>query len=209
MAGELTERCLEEWTDGLSTADAVLSVFSHVRDIPYTAIPGMSDPVAGPDLLLSIGRGSCTPKHTLLGQMLGMLGIPVRYASFRFCWHDAPIPFPIELRRQAGSLPIVYQMAIRAFLNGRWTLLDATWDSPLQEAGFPVNNRWDGISDCLLAIVPLVFEDGSTEIIHDSMQERDMYYQVRATGYQVEEVVLLNLCYQDLNAWLDRIRELP
>ena len=62
MAGELTERCLEEWTDGLSTADAVLSVFSHVRDIPYTAIPGMSDPVAGPDLLLSIGRGSLHAK---------------------------------------------------------------------------------------------------------------------------------------------------
>ncbi|KQC11464.1 MAG: hypothetical protein APR55_02285 [Methanolinea sp. SDB] len=207
MAGELVEKFLEEWTDELPISDAVLSIFSHVRDIPYTAIPGMSDPSAGPDLLLSMGRGSCTPKHTLLGQMLEMLGIPVRYASFRFRWDDARTPLPAQLQKQAGLLPIVYHMAIRAFLNGRWTLLDATWDSPLQEAGFPVNKPWDGISDCLLAVVPIAFEDGSTEIIHDSIQERDMYYQVRATGYQVEEVVALNVFYQDLNAWLDTIRK--
>lgn len=206
MAGDIIDAHLEEWTDNLPLADSVVSVFSHIRDIPYTAIPGMSDPVAGPELMLSIGRGSCTPKHNLLGRMLAKLDIEVRYASYRFSWNDNRISYPEPLQKQALMLPIVYHMAIYAHLDDRWTLLDATWDPPLQKAGFPVNLSWDGTSDCLLAINPVSFEDGSRELLHDSIGEKDEFYQLHATGYQVEDVLALNFFYQNLNTWLDKVR---
>jgi hypothetical protein len=207
MAGDLVKAYMKEWTEDLSIPDAVQSIFYHVRDIPYTAIPGLSDPMAGPELLLSIGRGSCTPKHNLLGRMLAMLGIRVRYASYRFSWNDKQISYPAQLREQAEILPVVYHLAIRAFLNNRWTLLDATWDPPLQKVGFPANIYWDGVSDCLIAVNPLPYPDGSMEILHDSVDERDEFYQNQARDYQIEDVLALNLFYQDLNSWLDSVRK--
>jgi len=210
MAGNLVEKYLKEWTEGLPPIPgAVQSIFCHIRDIPYTAIPGLSDPWTGPELLLSIGRGSCTPKHNLLGRMLSMLGIRVRYVSYRFSWNDEQISYPDQLRKQAERLPLVYHMAIKALLHNRWTLLDTTWDPPLQKAGFPVNVQWDGISDCLLAVVPVSFTDGSIEIIHDSIDERDEFYQHQATSYRIEDLLALNLFYEDLNSWLDSLRGDP
>ena len=208
MAEDQIEAHLKKWTDDLSISDAIRSIFYHVRDIPYTAIPGLSDPMTGPELLLSFGRGSCTPKHNLLGRMLAMLGISVQYASYRFSWNDERISYPDQLRKQAERLPVVFHMAIRAFLNNRWTLLDATWDPPLQKVGFPANISWDGVSDCLLAVTPLPFPNGSVEILHDSIDERDEFYQKQAMDYEIEEVLALNVFYQDLNEWLDSVRRI-
>jgi hypothetical protein len=115
----------------------------------------MTDPVSAPEQLLNLGRGYCGPKHFLLAAMYGKLGLDVVYATFPFLWNDPDIWFPQRLRECANQLPIAHHLACRVRINNRWVLVDATWDRPLAKAGFPVNERWDGIADMKCAVKPL------------------------------------------------------
>ncbi len=85
-------------------------------------------------------------------------------------------------------MPIGYHLACRAYINGKWILVDATWDIPLSKAGFPVNESWDGISNTLNAVKPL---EG---IVHRNAKKSD------------EEKSLSNRFYSILNKWLEELR---
>ncbi|HUU74838.1 MAG TPA: hypothetical protein VMW63_01980 [Methanoregulaceae archaeon] len=206
MNSGIVEMYLEKWTKDLEGDAAIISVYSHVRDIPYAAISGLSDPWNGPELMLAIGRGSCTPKHNLLARMFEIMGVNIIFSSFKFSWNNPLIAYPDSLKKIVADLPPVYHMALRAYIHGTSCLVDATWDLPLKKAGFPVTTCWDGISDCILAVTPLQEKGSAKEVLHDSMKKRDEYYRARATEYTVEQVVALNLFYQNLNAWLDDVR---
>jgi hypothetical protein len=78
VAPDIVQEAFAEWTKGLSGRDARISIFDHIRDIPYAVIPEISNPVDGPQGLLKGMKGSCTPKHFLLGRMFEMLQIPIK-----------------------------------------------------------------------------------------------------------------------------------
>jgi transglutaminase-like putative cysteine protease len=153
MPGDIIVSTFLKWTAGLPLQKQVISIFSHIRDIPYALLPGNRK--YGPEHILITGRGSCGPKHYLLGSMFTMLGIPVRYQTWPFTWNDPSLSFPPELRASAALLDVTNHLACQAQINGTWVLIDATWDLPLERVGFPVNRNWDGRSDTLLAVHPV------------------------------------------------------
>jgi len=71
---DIVKRQLEEWSSGKDLRGAMIAVFEGVRDIPYEVVPHIRNSVEGPREILKYGRGSCTPKHFLLGQMFEALG---------------------------------------------------------------------------------------------------------------------------------------
>ena len=75
-----------EWSCGREKLDAAQNIYKSIRDIPYSVYVGPpQNPV---DILVPGGEGSCTPKHIILGDMLGSLGFQVRYSSAVFNWSD-------------------------------------------------------------------------------------------------------------------------
>jgi len=151
----LVDKKYREWTGGLDIRDSTISIFQHIRDIPYSLGVPMTDPVTGPEQMLKLGKGYCGPKHYLLAEMYRRLGNEVVFATFPFLWNDPDLAYPVELRALANGLPVGHHLACRVRINKRWVLVDATWDRPLKRAGFPVNEHWDGRSDTLCAVTPL------------------------------------------------------
>jgi len=52
-----------EWTDGPDVPRSRISIFEHIRDIPYSLAFPISDPKTAPEQILMLGKGSCRPKH--------------------------------------------------------------------------------------------------------------------------------------------------
>jgi len=131
MASDIVQKAFVEWTKGLSGKDARISIFNHVRDIPYAVIPEIRNPVDGPQGLLERMKGSCSPKHFLLGRMFEMIGVPIKYVSYPFSWNVKSVAYPLELRKLAEVIPIEYHLACKVSVENRWVVVDATWDRPL------------------------------------------------------------------------------
>lgn len=189
-----------EWTKGLGPKESRISIFEHVQDIPWGLIPGLIDPENGPVGILTCNKGSCSPKHFLLGLLYQKLRIPIKYATYPLKWNDLDIAYPIELRKLADAMPLEYHVACKAYINKKWILLDATWDPPLKKAGFPINENWDGFSNTLNAVKPL------DEIILKNAQERIDYVRVNTAHYTEKENALKNRFYSEFNKWLEEVR---
>ena len=142
------------WTYGLDPLLARISIFEHIRDIPYSLAMPMTNPATAPEQLLRAGRGYCGPKHILLAEMYRNLGLDIRYVTVAFSWNDPDIYYPPGLRELATCVPISHHLACRVRINDRWVLVDATWDLPLGKAGFLVNEHWDGYADTKCAVTP-------------------------------------------------------
>jgi len=228
----IVNRKFSEWTEGLNTRQAMVSVFYHIRDIPYVPVtdPGFHDPLRAGEFLLAEGRGSCAPKHYLLAAMYRMLNLHVVYATFPFLWNEPKIRYPAELRTLAAQLPVIYHLACRVQVGCRWALVDATWDPPLAKAGFPVNDHWDGYADTRCAVTPLKAPvrtafcrtltngpcrepeeaelcpvDGEKD--HWEAEDRQRYEREmtgRRTPDDQERTVRF---YEELDAWLERVRD--
>ncbi len=228
----LVNRKFTEWTAGLDPRQAMVSVFYHIRDIPYAPVtdPGFHDPHRGPELLLSDGRGSCAPKHYLLAAMYRMLNLPVVYATFPFIWNDPKIRYPAELRTLAAALPVAYHLACRVQIGCRWVLVDATWDPLLAKAGFPVNAHWDGSAETRCAVTPLKApvrtafcrtatngpcrEPGEASLCpadgekdHWEAEDRERYYTEMAGRRTQTDRERTARFYRELDAWLERVRD--
>lgn len=92
-------------------------------------------------------------------------------------------------------------------------MVDATWDLPLEKAGFPVNLHWDGISDTLPAVTPLpVIPPGSTngiqvsEIVHRSAGERVKCYGEMRGRYTSAQEKAREEFDREFNLWLEEVR---
>lgn len=151
----LVDASFQDWTLGLDPRQSRISIFEHIRDIPYSLSVRMTGPDTAPEQILSAGKGNCGPKHYLLAAMYRKLGLEVVFATFPFLWNDPDFRYPLHLRTLAAAVPIAYHLACRVRINGRWVLVDATWDPPLLRGGFPVNEHWDGFSETRCAVKPL------------------------------------------------------
>jgi hypothetical protein len=131
------------------------SIFSHIRDIPYSLVVPMNPEKTLQEQILKAGEGSCADKHYLLAEMFRMLNLTVVYATFPFLWNDPDLHYPPDLRKLAATLPVTHHLACRVQVGCSWILVDATWDIPLAKAGFPVNDHWDGYSATKCAVKSL------------------------------------------------------
>lgn len=190
----------EEWTKGLGAIQARISIFNHIRDIPYMIIPQLRDPARGPVGILEYNRGMCSAKHYLLALMFGKLNIPTKYVTYQFSWNDPKIKYPKDLMKLAQRLLPEYHLACRAYIDGKWVLIDATWDPPLKKVGFPINENWDGMSDTKNAVTPI------KEIIHETIDERLNYVAEAKKSYTEEQKLLSDQFKEKLNNWLEGVR---
>jgi hypothetical protein len=152
----IVDKKFNEWTQGLDPLQARISVFRHVRDIPYAVVPSIMD-YRNYRNILKIGHGSCSPKHFLLCEMFQRLGLPVLYVVYPHRWDEiAKImgEYSTRLEEMALALPVTRHLACKVEINDRLVLVDATFDLSLQKAGFTVNTGWDGKSDMLLPVTP-------------------------------------------------------
>ncbi len=193
----------DEWTGGTLSRQSRITVFEKVRNIPYGIYYDQLNLTNGPSSMLRRGKGSCSPKHYLLGLIYERMGVKVRYCTYPFRWSDMNVGYPGTLKDLAAGMPVTYHLACSILVDGKWTLVDATWEPALKPAGFPVNEQWDGKSDTVLAVKPL------DEYVHDEAGLREKFFQRRAAGYTLPEKLELSRFSLELNKWLDEIRRKP
>lgn len=191
----------KQWTENLNPQEARISIFEHIRDIPYAIIPELREPNLGPKKMLELNRGSCQPKHYLLGIFFSKLNIPVKYATYPFSWTDLAVKYPQVLKAIAGKLPQVFHLACEACIEGKWVLVDATWDVALKKAGFPVNEHWNGVDNTLNAVIPQM------EILHENARERWLYETQKRSLFSSKEITLYTEFIENLNRWLEEVRK--
>ncbi len=201
MDEPLVNKKFVQWTYGLDTKQARISIFKHIRDIPYAIIPKLRNPAVGPAGMLELNRGSCQPKHFLLVMLFNKLNLPTRYVTYPFKWNEQPMKYPDDLKKMTENLPLAYHLTSKAHIGGRWVLVDATHDLLLESAGFPVNKDWDGESDTLNAVTP------KEEIIHNTLEERLSYESAQRAYYSEEEKKNYADFVDKLNLWLKEIRK--
>ncbi|NLV26328.1 MAG: hypothetical protein GXY48_04055 [Methanomicrobiales archaeon] len=144
---------LSQWTKGLSPIEQRISVFSHIRDIPYAIIPGWRFEKDIIRLMIVENRGWCGPKHYLLMWMFEKLGIKTEPYNIPFRWQDQKVQYPALLEKYLQYLPDTNHLCCKALLNKQWQIIDATWDPRLKKAGFPINDPWNGISGTIPAVL--------------------------------------------------------
>ena len=203
MTADTVQRAFLEWTKGLSDRNARVSIFNRIRDVPYAVIPEINNPTDGPEGLLKRMKGSCLPKHYLLGRMFEMLRIPIQYVTYPFSWSIKSVAYPPELRKLAETVPIEYHLACKARIENEWVDIDATWDRLLACVGFPVNEDWNGVSDTKLAVEPL---DG---IVHENAKERVSFVQTRKSSWTAEDHARAEFFTSALSNWLEEVRRNP
>ncbi|MFA6610603.1 MAG: hypothetical protein WCT15_07135 [Candidatus Omnitrophota bacterium] len=197
---DIAAKKFREWTEGLDPVESRISVFRHIRDIPYAIVAELRDPYTGPSGMLKLCKGSCVPKHFLLGKMFGHLGIPFKYVSYLFNWDDPAIKYPGEIRSLVRSMPLSAHLACKAEIEGKLVLVDTTWDLKLAKLGYPVNKDWDGFSDTQNAVTPI------KEILHETLDDRIKYSSLLRASYTEEDMVVYGKLAEKLNAWLDTAR---
>ncbi len=193
MKGIAAER-FKQWTAGRDALTARVAVFENIRDIPYAIVPELNDARRYAEVL-TLGKGSCTPKHFLLCSMYQQLGLSVLYAVYPFRWDEVEVSYPPGLRRLAEALSLSYHLACRVEIEGRLVLVDATLDPTLEKMGLAVNRDWDGLSDTQLPMHPT----GEEELYHPS--------EAASLRAQPDETRLA--FYDALNRWLEELRLHP
>ncbi len=183
---------LYEWTRQTGEIEARIAIFYRIRDIPYAVIPELNSYDRYMDIL-RLNKGSCTPKHLLLCYMYQKIGLEVLYAVYPFRWSDFGAIYPPGLRQLAKSMPLSYHLACKVDIEGKLVLVDATIDPALQKIGLPVNSKWDGFSDTLLAVNP----SGEEQLYHPSEA-----HLMQAPAGDAKSLYF----YSRLNAWLEKIR---
>jgi hypothetical protein len=106
---ELLNSKFAEWAGGKDALQARLSIYENIRDIPYAIIPELNDAERYVEIL-RYGKGSCMPKHLLLGSMYERLGLSVFYAVFPFRWGEAEVDYPPHIKKLADELPLSHHL---------------------------------------------------------------------------------------------------
>jgi hypothetical protein len=191
----LLEDRFRQWTSGKDALQARISVYEHVRDIPYAVLPELISTANFTDIL-TLGRGSCTPKHLLLCEMFQRLGLMVLFAVYPFYWGDSSdimIGILQPVKEIAGKLPMSHHLACRVEIDSRLVLVDATLDPPLAKADLVINQCWDGFGDTLLPMTPC----GDEQLYHPS----EAHLMEARSGQQWLEF------YAKLNSCLEQVRQ--
>jgi len=196
----IIEKKIKEWTTDFAEREKHIIIFDRIRDIPFAVETDLFLRDGAPTLVLKRNKGFCVPKHHLLGLMFRELKVPVRYHTYSFRWNELNVEMPRELKKLAKELPLTYHLACGVLIRENWFFLDATWDSALKNAAFPINENWDGNSDTKNAVIPL--EEFVTETIHAQKK----LYRDKIEAYTFSEKLKLEKFSKKLNKWLDEIR---
>jgi hypothetical protein len=192
----ILDETFNEWTKGRDPLQARINIFEKIRDIPYAVVPELIDYQRYVDIL-KLGRGSCSPKHFLMCEMFQRLGLLVLFVVYQYRRDEKPEIlekyFP-RLREMVQAMPVSHHIACKVEINGRFVLVDATLDLPLQKAGLTVNVSWDGMNDALLPITPYGEEEWyhplEAHLMHARMDEQMLAF------------------YKELNACMEWVRRL-
>ncbi|MFC2017764.1 hypothetical protein ACFLTQ_00475 [Chloroflexota bacterium] len=193
---DLIAQRFEEWTKGKEAVEARISIFEGIRDIPYAVTLETQDSQKGPEEMLRSNRGSCQPKHYLLGDMFQRLGITIFYVVYGFRWDELEVDYPPHLRELSRKMPVSHHLACRARINDELMLVDATCDLPLERIGVPVNKHWDGFGSLVIPLHPL----GDEDIFHTS----ERLPLALPSFSDIESEFFMNL-----NEWLEEVRSNP
>lgn len=178
------------------------AIYKWVRDIPFEVRLDTEGHYKNLAYIKANKRGSCSQKHYFLGTIYEDLGVSVEYLTYPFYWHELPVAFPCSLKKLAKRLPLTYHLAIRICIEEKRFLLDATWDSPLEKAGFPINEMGSELTNTKIAVVP-----AGGCIIHANISEREKFIKTinasRGEKMSQEEIKF----YIALNIWLEHIRK--
>ena len=188
-----------ELTRGLSARAAAINIFNFIRDIPYYIDLEHFEFDNGPGEMLASGRGSCFPKHFLLGGMLTELGFGIEYYLYSFFWKDQALAMSEEALKRAAKIPATYHTACKIRSGREWLTLDATWNKELSKMGFSVNDNWDGKSATKLAIVP--FEETKFK----SGREVFSFVQKKFGSYSLGERLELSRFTIEFNRWIGKV----
>lgn len=134
IAGQLGE--------GLGPRERRIAAFKVVQDIPYKLTTWTGDP----DSLFSLGRGDCRHKANGLLRLLKVWKMEARPIQVLFDW--ASLPIPAEIMSNLVETRGVHD-SVEVKIDGKFVLMDPTWDRPLGSVGFPVLSKWDGVSPTL------------------------------------------------------------
>lgn len=179
-------------TEDLSPAETRVAIFELVRRVPYKLTSWKGDRVS----LFALGRGDCRHKAAAAEILLKSAGMQAQHRLVTFDWVDLPIP-----RELLGLLTDTRSFHDTVFvdIDGKPTLYDATWDPPLYSAGFPVLDRWDGVSETL----PITF--GLSQVVDMAAipKNSNLYEQFGFRWPERKKTLAFNRAF---NAWSDGVR---
>jgi len=169
-----------------------VSIFEVVRDIPYGNIGSRS-----PLQVLKKRKGSCSGKHLLLGYLYQNMGIQVQYmmclTKFNFIQDLLPDNLKLILKKHEIY---DYHNYLRIFVD-EWLDVDATFDNPLKNYGFPVNDKWDCASHCKIAFRPIeVYQ------VNDLIEEKkEAIKRLPREKQKIRKIFL-----KQMDKWMESIR---
>jgi len=155
----------------------IIKAFNSVKDVPYR-IPLSSEEE----------DHCCSGKHKRLKDLLK--GYKTRYRICDFKWSSLDLPERVKIVKHDDDCTHMY---LEVFLDGKWVVVDATWDKGLSRV-FEIN-EWDGKTDTKIAVIPTnIYSPGkSLEILNAENIEEDL-------GRNGD-------FYEAFNEWLEDIRK--
>ncbi|MFH0713842.1 MAG: hypothetical protein V1722_04375 [Candidatus Micrarchaeota archaeon] len=119
-----------------SKLEARKLAFNRIRDLPLHCPEFLTDK-----------NYTCWGKHRLLFLKLKKLSYRVRFRVCLFKWSEFGLPKRIY---KLAPQDLDKHLYLEVFINDRWTVLDCSNDSKLSHY-----NKWNGKSNCRLAVKPI------------------------------------------------------
>ncbi|MCF6182286.1 hypothetical protein [Lutibacter sp.] len=137
-----------KWTGNISLEEKIMLLFNKVRDIPYGSICSRNPK----DVYLQ-QKGTCSGKHELLKGLYKSLGIPVKDYIILHSFNNLPVKYPKNIKEFLAKNKIVDpHNFLKIKIEDNWIVVDVTWDLPLKNLGFPVNENWNGKVDGKISV---------------------------------------------------------
>lgn len=111
----------------------IVKIFNEVRDLPYHCPESLEDK-----------DYRCWGKNRILFKALREAGIETRYRVCDFVWQEQRLPPEIS---KLAPFSVDKHLFLEARIDNNWVVLDSSNDS-----GFPSYNKWDGKSNCEIAV---------------------------------------------------------
>ncbi len=161
--------------------DAV-KAFEKIRDVPYR-IP----------LNLKERDDSCSGKSDRLFKLLTKTGYKVRYRVCEFLWSSMDLPAVVRKAPHENRCTHTY---LEVYINGKWRVLDATWDKGLGSVLHV--NHWNGESSTEIAVKPIktFTPEKSRSAVNAYGTEKEIKADLRENGR----------FYRAFNEWADMVR---
>ncbi|MBL8579864.1 MAG: transglutaminase domain-containing protein [Mesorhizobium sp.] len=183
VAGQLGET--------LTAQERRVAGFEVVQNVPYKLTSWTGDP----DSLFNLGRGDCRHKANAMIRVLRAWKMEARPIQVLFDWASLPIPANI-LANLAETRGI--HDSVEVMIDGKYVLIDPTWDPALAKVGFPVLAEWDGITPTL----PIA-DDANVIIRQGDLKAGTNIYAYFGLKPERKRTIAFNRAF---NAWTDEFR---